>query len=245
MSESLKDRLRRVRGEGERSIGGPLGPVAAPAESKERAIRLVDMIETTMERDEYGALVTDEDGRPVIQERLMRAAINQNSDPFSWLIANDRLRRKTKEFTEAPSTAEMRILAGERYRSIFEGAQVSSVRSSGFEIRAASAPGFAKHVGDHALDCIRYLKKIEMEAGERQDLLAVQLVVLRDRWIWKGAPKRGPSLEEIIPIMRGLDGIAAFFGLCMKEEVRLRWLDASPETAPQPSDRSSPSDHEG
>ncbi len=207
MADGIEERKRRLR-EGD-WLPASQAPIPRPSDARPRILQGIDV--TTHAR------IVDEN--EVRLEAIRSAAIaNTNSDAFSFLVHRGWLKRGN----EAQSTADIRVVVAERYRGLHDGSQVSPLKGQDYEIRTAGAPGFGRTVGDHALDCMRYLAEIERHVADRVALTAVQQVLWEDRWIWKGRTDEA-ARRQVNRVLRGLDHLAAFFGYITSKEVMLRW----------------------
>ncbi|MBC6714753.1 hypothetical protein H9Q09_00955 [Aurantimonas sp. DM33-3] len=207
MAGTIEERKRKLRDGGWQPH--PQASMLRPVESRPRSIAGLDFTDTE---------TVVKDGELRVEAIRVFAIVNENSDAFSHLVVQGWLKRNH----EAQSTADIRAVVANRYRSLRESSQVSALKGQSYEPRMSVGGGGGRSVSDHALDSIRVLERINQTVADHNALVAVQQVLWEDRWIWAG--KKGKAAtRQVNRVLRGLDHLAASFGYITPDEVRLRW----------------------
>ncbi len=176
------------------------------------------------------------DGRPaeiasIGRERAM--PVITNSAPLEYLFSKGML--QTKDDTHG--AAYRRLSAGQRLRSVWEGAQISGLKAANFEgSSGGGAPG--RLPGEYKMDCIRWLSELrghnQTPGLEQSQFSMVEDLVFHDIWLWEKV--RADRREKVIlKLLKALDDLSVRFHMMEKRDFNARWYPARRSEAEQGS----------
>ncbi|KQS95364.1 hypothetical protein [Rhizobium sp. Leaf386] len=184
------------------------------------------------------------DGRPaeiasIGRERAM--PVITNSAPLEYLFSKGML--QTKDDTHG--AAYRRLSAGQRLRSIWEGAQISGLKAANLEgSSGGGAPG--RLPGEYKMDCIWWLSELrghnQTPGLEQSQFSMVEDLVFHDVWLWEKF--RADRRERVIlKLLKALDDLSVRFHMMEKRDFNARWYPArrsggvqeSPDPSPAPA----------
>lgn len=119
---------------------------------------------------------------------------------------------------DGSGAAMLRFSAGMRLRGIFEGAEVSGMKSAAFDGGGGGSYS-GRTVSDHKVDCMKILDHIRQEIPPRLFRL-IEDMIYRDQWVWETAVNRDAVVREI---QYGLDLVAVALTMAVGSDVRARW----------------------
>ncbi|EJB02917.1 hypothetical protein Rleg9DRAFT_1732 [Rhizobium leguminosarum bv. trifolii WSM597] len=149
-----------------------------------------------------------------------------NSAPLEYLFSKGWLQGKN----DAPGAAHRRLNAGQRLRSIWEGAQISGLKAANLEgSSGGGVPG--RLPGEYKMDCIRwlsYLRGSNKTPGlEQSEFSMVEDVVFHDVWLWEKV--RADRRDRVIlKLLKALDDLSVRFHMMTMRDFNARWYPASP-----------------
>ncbi len=240
----LKDRLREQRLDRDALRKGIL-PLSAfygrDPDFENRRNQFYAAIEKAYERREASKvpevdLRAGRDGRPaeiasIGRERVM--PVITNSAPLEYLFSKGMLQTKD----DSHGAAYRRLSAGQRLRSIWEGAQISGLKAANLEgSSGGGAPG--RLPGEYKMDCIWWLAQLRganQTPGLEQSLFSmVEDLVFHDVWLWEKfrADRRD---RVIVKLLKALDDLSVRFHMMEKRDFNARWYPAPQTGAEQES----------
>jgi hypothetical protein len=170
-----------------------------------------------------------------------------NTAPLEYMFSKGMLHGKD----DAPGASHRRLNAGQRLRSIWEGAQISGLKAANLE--GSSGGGMPGRLpGEYKMDCIRWLAELR-GANETVGLVQapfsiIEDLVYHDKWVWEKV--RVDRRERfILKIHRALDELSVRFHMMTMRDFNARWYplqrraeeQESPDPSPaQPSDQPAP-----
>ncbi|MBX5268582.1 hypothetical protein HJB99_07805 [Rhizobium sp. NLR17b] len=174
------------------------------------------------------------------RERAM--PVITNSAPLEYLFSKGLLQGKH----DAHGAAYRRLSAGQRLRSICEGAQISGLKAANLE--GSSGGGMPGRLpGEYKMDCIRWLSELRganRTPGLEQSMFSmIEDVVFHDVWLWEKV--RADRRDRVITkLLKALDDLSVRFHMMTMRDFNARWYPArqpeggqgSPDPSPdQPS----------
>ncbi|MAZ85830.1 MAG: hypothetical protein CML31_05405 [Rhizobiales bacterium] len=163
------------------------------------------------------------DGRPPdlrvrrigAEEHGFNILLNTNSAPLEWLVNSGRLEGKK----DPAGRALVRTSAGQAIRSLFQGAEISPLKSVSMEPSTRQAG--VKLVSDHQIDCMNALDRLKRTVPVR-DLEILRRVCFEDFWYWD-VPVKREKRRRISEVNRCLDLVALALGMLTRIDYTKRW----------------------
>ncbi len=147
-----------------------------------------------------------------------------NTAPLEYLFSNGLLQGKL----DAPGAAHRRLNAGQRLRSIWEGAQISGLKAANLE--GSSGGGMPGRLpGEYKMDCIRWLSELrgsnETTGVVQSPFSLVEDMVFHDVWVWEKvrADRRDRLMAKLL---KALDGLSVRFHMMTMRDFNARWYPA-------------------
>lgn len=167
------------------------------------------------------------DGRPAEIASMGReraVPVITNTAPLEYLFSKGLLQGKK----DAPGAAHRRLNAGQRLRSIWEGAQISGLKAANLE--GSSGGGMPGRLpGEYKMDCIRWLSELrganETTGLAQSPFSLVEDVVFHDIWVWEKV--RADRREKLmIKLLKALDQLSVRFHMMTTRDFNARWYPA-------------------
>ncbi|NEH72302.1 hypothetical protein [Rhizobium leguminosarum] len=167
------------------------------------------------------------DGRPAEIASIGReraVPIITNTAPLEYLYSKGFLQGKD----DAHGAANRRLNAGQRLRSISEGAQISGLKAANLE--GSSGGGIPGRLpGEYKMDCIRWLSELrgafQTPRLEQSLFSMVEDVVVHDVWLWEKA--RADRRDRVITkLLKALDELSVRFHMMTMRDFNARWYPA-------------------
>ena len=170
------------------------------------------------------------DGRPaklraIGQKHVMPVILN--AAPLEYLFSNGMLQGDTDQH----GAAYRRFSAGQRLRGIFEGAEISGLKTANLE--GASGGGIPGRLpGEYKMDCIRSLAELRGGPDDQKAIrpglfMLLEAVVYRDRWIWEEV-RGNRQAAVIVRLHKALDLLSVRFRMMTARDFNDRWYKATP-----------------
>ncbi|MHC2526128.1 hypothetical protein [Rhizobium leguminosarum] len=181
------------------------------------------------------------DGRPAEIASIGReraVPIITNTAPLEYLYSKGLLQGKD----DAGGAANRRLNAGQRLRSISEGAQISGLKAANLE--GSSGGGIPGRLpGDYKMDCIRWLSELrganQTPGLEQSPFSIVEDVVVHDVWLWEKV--RADRRDRVIMrLLKALDELSVRFHMMTMRDFNARWYPARRPAEEQGSPDPSP-----
>lgn len=175
------------------------------------------------------------DGNPapetIFSDRHKRATdINPNVAPFEHMVYYNLLARDLKD--DEDGFTEARYNAGLELRSLYDGAQVSTIKGPTTELVDGGGGGSAGRLSiHHGIDCRRKLERVRAQISSEEyfvlshkntiyDLLMSMLI--DDKWVWLNLkPRKSEVVKERLRL--GLDAAAIALNFMRSNSFEKRW----------------------
>ncbi|QIO64805.1 hypothetical protein [Rhizobium leguminosarum] len=164
------------------------------------------------------------DGRPAEIASIGReraVPIITNTAPLEYLYSKGLLQGKD----DAHGAANRRLNAGQRLRTISEGAQISGLKAANLE--GSSGGGIPGRLpGEYKMDCIRWLSELrgafQTPRLEQSLFSMVEDVVVHDVWLWEKV--RADRRDRVImKLLKALDELSVRFHMMTMRDFNARW----------------------
>jgi hypothetical protein len=149
-----------------------------------------------------------------------------NIAPLEYLASKMLLQTKR----DSHGAGYRRLSAGQRLRSICEGAAISGLKAANLE--GSSGGGMPGRLpGEYKMDCIRWLGELrganEIFGLVRSPFSLVEDVVYHDKWVWENV--RADRRERLmLKLHKELDRLSVKFRMMTTRDFNARWYPARP-----------------
>jgi hypothetical protein len=144
--------------------------------------------------------------------------VNINAAPFEWMRETGRLQTGI----DAPGADRARVQAGEYFRTICEGARVTSLRSPDLG-GVGGRSGRPGSLSDHRLDCMAKVNRVKQLIGDSRKATILEQVIVDDVFTHIRDNKGRPIVAGLEAVRIALDIIALDMNLITARAFRSRW----------------------